>query len=153
MANYKQITGQYIEFIAKEVINKFGASYQNYPNMGKLWRQKYPYYAEIDAFLIERTNLFLRLLDVRDQGNFNMMYKVCYNIAEHLSKYLVKKSPDLTRENVTDEVLNDIFLESDRFVAKFKKSYKKPLDMNNTQYIVCNPGVVAMYNAIHNKAY
>ena len=151
MANTKQLTGQYVEFIGTQVINKFGGSYQTYQSAGKIWRQKMAYRPDIEQFIMHETSLFLRLLDVRDQGNFNMMYKVCYNISEHLSKYLVKKSPNLSRKSVTDATLHTIFLDSARFVAKFKKAYKKPIDLSNEVYVQSNPGVIAMYNAIQDK--
>ena len=78
-------------------------------------------------------------------------YKVCYNIAEYLSKYLIKKSPDLTRAVVTDDLLKQLFLNSDRFVAKFRKAYKRPIDLSNQQYVANNPGVIAMYKAVNQK--
>ena len=151
MATSKQITGQYVEFIGTQVINKFGGSYQTYQTSGKIWRQKMDYRPDVEQYIMLETGVFLRMLDVRDQGNFNMMYKVCYNISEHLSKYLVKKSPDLTRKNVTDTTLHTIFLDADRFVSKFKKAYKKPIDLSNENYVKSNPGVVAMYSAIKNR--
>lgn len=148
MATKKEITAQYIDFIAEEVINKFGGSYQNKQNFGKSWRQEMPYRLEIERFIIDRTKIFLRLLDVCDSGNINTMYKVCYNISEHVSKYLVKKSSDLTRKEVTDQVLQNIFLRSNFFISKFKKSYKRPIDMSNERFVVTNPGVIAMYKSI-----
>lgn len=148
MATTKQITGKYIEFIATEVIKSFGGSYQTYETMGKVWRQKLPYTQQIEDFLILKTNVFLAFLDVRDQGNFNLMYKVSYNIAEHLSKYLVKKSPDLTREIVTNTVIEKIFLNSSRFIRRFEKAYKRPINLDDTHYVISNPGVIAMYNFI-----
>jgi len=151
MATTKIITAQYISFIADEVIDKFGGSYQNIQTLGKTWRQQMPYNPATEEFILQQSNLFLRLLDVRDQGNFNMMYKVCFNIADHVSKYIVKKSPDLDRRTVTDKVLNDIFFNSERFVSKFKKAYKRPIDLTDERYVAYNPGVVAMYRAIHNK--
>ena len=151
MATTKQITAQYVEYIGTQVVNKFGGSYQTYQTLGKTWRQEMLYRQDIENFIMYRTDLFLHLLDVRDQGNFNSMYKVCYNISEHLSKYLIKKSPNLTRQVVTDTTLNKLFLKSPRFIAKFKKAYKKPIDLTNEKYVQCNPGVVAMYNAIKNR--
>lgn len=151
MASTKVITAQYINFIAEEVIDNFGGSYQNYQTLGKTWRQQMPYNPATERFILKQTSLFLRMLDIRDLGNFNMMYKVCYNIADHISKYLAKKSPDLTREVVADKVLNDIFFESEYFVPRFQKSYKRPIDIENKHFVANNPGVVAMYQAIKNK--
>lgn len=151
MASTKVITAQYINFIAEEVIDNFGGSYQNIQTLGKTWRQQMPYNPATERFILKQTSLFLRMLDIRDLGNFNMMYKVCYNIADHISKYLAKKSPDLTRKVVADKVLNDIFFESEYFVPRFQKSYKRPIDMENEHFVATNPGVVAMYQAIKSK--
>ena len=149
MASTGAIISQYVNFIGNEVVNKFGGSYQTYESMGRLWRQKMDYDPKVEEFAVLQSKLFLRLLDIRDQGNFNMMYKVCYNIAEYLSKYIVKKSPELTRAKVTDTLLDELFLHSDRFVAKFNKAYKRPIDMSDARYMASNPGVIAMYKAIH----
>ncbi len=149
MATVKAITYQYVSFIGHEMVEKFGGSYQTYESMGKLWRQKMDYNPQVEEFAITQSNLFLRLLDVRDQGNFNLMYKVCYNIAEHLSKYVVKKSPDLTRKAVTDDLLKKLFLNSGRFVAKFKAAYKRPINMDDARYVASNPGIIAMYKAVN----
>lgn len=151
MSKSNQITAKYREYIARDVVEKFGASYQNYETIGKVWRQKFPYSAEIEKFIVTDTRVFLRLLDVCDKGNMNMMYKVCYNISEHLSKYFVKKVSGETRENVTQQLLHDFFFDFSLFVEKFKKSYKRPLNTENEQYVKSNPGVVAMYNALQEK--
>ena len=148
MATTKQITAKYIEFIAKEVINQFGGSYQTYETHGKVWRQQMKYSKIVGDFVMRRTVLFLDLQDIRDLGNLNMMHKVCYNIAEHLSKYFVKQSPELTRKVVTTNLLNQLFFNSGRFVAKFQKIYKRPIDLTNEVFVKSNPGVVAMYKAI-----
>lgn len=151
MATSKQITANYIEFIGKQVVDNFGGSYQNFETLGKVWRQNLPYSADLENFVMVKTDLFLRLLDNNEQNNFNMMYNVCYGIAEHLSKYLIKKSPEMTRKKATQQVVNNIFFDSVRFVEKFKKIYKHPIDMTNTGYVVSNPGVIAMYNSIQAK--
>lgn len=149
MASVKVITAQYIEFIAKEVIAQFGGSYQNYQTCGKSWRQKMDYNVRTERFIMDKTRVFLRLLDIHDLGNLNAMYKVCYNISEHLSKYIAKKSPDVSRAMVTEDLLNKLFFDFDLFKSRFKKSYKRPIDTSNAEYVKCNPGVIAMYKAIN----
>ena len=151
MASTAQISGRYFEFIATEVVNEFGGSYQNYQTAGKIWRQQFSYSKKTEDFIMHKTRLFLRTQDICDIGNLNMMYKVCYNISKHLSQYLAKKSPDLSQKAVADEVLNKIFFDSDTFVYRFKKSYKKPIDTKNVKWVQSNPGVVAMYNAINRQ--
>jgi hypothetical protein len=151
MANAKQLTARYIEFIANEVVNNFGGSYQTYDTLGKVWRQKLEYSPKTEQFLIDKTKFFLRMLDGREQSNFNLMYNVCYGIGDYLSKYLIKKSADLIRTCVTDSVVNDVFLTSERFITKFQATYKKPINMENSAYVASNPGVVAMYVAVLNS--
>ena len=151
MATAQQFTAKYIEYIGTEVIEQFGGSYQNYQTTGKIWRQKFDYRPEIEDFLLLKSKTFLNLIDMRAQSNFNMMYNLCGNIADHLSKYLVKKSPDLTRKQVASNVMNNIFLNNKKFTMKFESVYKKPIDTSNENYVKSNPGVMAMYNAIQNK--
>ena len=151
MATSKQITANYIEYIGKEVVDNFGGSYQNFETLGKTWRQTLPYSANLESFVMTKTDLFLRLLDNNEQNNFNMMYNVCYGIAEHLSKYLIKKSPEMTRKKATQQVVNSIFFDSARFIERFKKLYKRPINTENVGYVVSNPGVLAMYRAIQAK--
>ena len=151
MANAHDITGEYIKFIGTHVIEQFGGSYQNYQTIGKVWRQQFHYSPEIEDFILTKTKLFLNIPSFRTQNNFNLMYKVCNNIGDYLSKYLVKRSPDLSRKQVADEVVSEIFLNNKTFVNKFENRYKKPIDMANVAYVKSNPGVMAMYNAIQNK--
>ena len=148
MATAKQITAQYIEYIGREVVDNFGGSYQNYDTLGKVWRKNLDYTPKIEAFLMTKTKFFLRLLDSRDQTNFNLIYKVSGNIGEHLSKYLIKKSPDVTRKSVAADVVKDIFLTSERFITKFQSVHKKPVDVTNAHYVATNPGIVAMYISV-----
>ncbi len=150
MASTKVITAKYIDFIAQDVIDKFGGSYQTFDTMGKTWRQKMEYKPIVEDTIIFDTKVFLRNLDLCDQGNLNMMHNVCYNISEHLSKYLVKKSPDLTRETVINDLLNTLFFNSPHFVSIFKKAYRRPL-FNDPKWCEHNRGVIAMYNAIQQR--
>jgi len=151
MSTVKQSTAEYIEFIGKEVIGEFGGSYQNYETLGKTWRQNLDYSKKVENFLMERTKLFVCLMEERDRVDFNLMYKLSYSIGDYLSKYLVKeKKPEITRKKVTEKVVGQLFFESDRLVAKFRNTYKKPLDTSNAGYVASNPGVFAMYNFLQN---
>ena len=152
MATAKQYTAKYLEFIGTSVIEKFCGSYQNYATTGKIWRQQVPYEPKIEDFILLKTRLFLNLLDIREQKNFDMIYALCKNIADHLSKYTVKKSETLTRKQAADEILNKIFLNNPVFVEKFKQCYKKkPINMSDALYTQNKPGVVAMYTAMNKQ--
>lgn len=148
MATTKQILAEYIETISKQVIDTFGGSYQTYETLGQTWRQQMKYSSKIESFIIDQTKLFLRLMSSRYQHNFNLLYNVSCGIGDYLSKYLVKKSADLTRKQVAEKIVNDIFLESALFVAHFRTTYRKPIDMSNASYVASNPGIVAMYVSI-----
>lgn len=151
MSTVKQSTAQYIEFIGKEVIGEFGGSYQNYETLGRTWRQSLEYSAKIEKFLMERTKLFVCLMEERDRGDLNLMYKLSYSIGDYLSKYLMKEeSPQITRKKATEKVVGQLFFGSARLVAKFRSRYKKPLDTSNADYVASNPGVFAMYNFLQN---
>ncbi|MBR1380825.1 MAG: hypothetical protein IJ560_04565 [Alphaproteobacteria bacterium] len=151
MATAKQITAQYIEFIAREVIERFGGSYTTYETIGKTWRKQMPYSPKIEQFILERTKLFMNMLNLRDRGDINLMYKVSYGISEHTSKYLVRRSQNLTRADAATDFMKKIFLESTVFVRKFQSSYKQPIDTSDTKFATANPGVVAMYSAIQSR--
>jgi len=151
MATAKQLTAEYIEFIGTKVIDKFGGSYQNYNTLGKTWRQKLEYSPKIEEFLIAETKVFLRMQEFRLQTNFNLLYVLCNGIGDYLSKYLVKKSANLTRNAITENIVNEIFLSSERFITKFQTTYKKPIDMTNAHYVASNPGIIAMYNSVLKK--
>ena len=145
-----QIIWKYVNYIADDVVNKFGGSYQTKESLGKSWRQQMEYNINVENAVIQDTKVWLRLLDNRDQGNLNLMYGVCYDISEHLSKYMVKKSSDLTVEKVTNELLNTLFFNSPHFVSIFKKAYRRPLS-NDPKWCERNRGVIAMYNAIQQR--
>ncbi len=151
MANANVIFKEYEQTIAKQVIDTFGGSYQTVETLGKTWRQQMPYNSSIEGFVILKTKTFLRQLEQRDKSNINMMYSVCYKISDHLSKYLAKKSPDLTRKIVKENMMNKIFFNFDLFVNKFKQTYKKPIDTTKPNYVASNPGVIAMYKAIQSQ--
>lgn len=140
----EQIVNEYKIFIGKEIVDKFGGSYQTYENLGDTWTQKIRYSNEIKDFIFIKTKLFFRVLDKCYQNNFNMMYKVCNKVANHISPYMLRKSPDLTKENVKDTVLNEIFFDFHLFTAKFKQTYKKPFNISNPNFVVSNPGITAM---------
>ncbi len=152
MATVKQITAEYKEFISREVIDQFGGSYQTYETLGKVWRQKMKYNPAQEEFLIRRTKLFLNVQDKSVQNNMNQMFRISCNIADYLSKYLVKKSSLLTRKNVANKVVKTVFLDDDRFNMKFRNLYKDPIDLTNEKYVASNPGVVAMYIANQEKS-
>ena len=154
MSSTKQITWQYIDFIADKVIDKFGGSYQNKGTLGKTWRQQMEYQPDVEKYVIWNSKLFLDThVNVCDRGNLNMMYKVCYNMAEHLSKYLIKRSPDLTREGVTNDLLQDLFFDNKQFITRFEKAYKRPISMDDENYVKYNPGVVAMAKALEKQKF
>ncbi|MBR4624838.1 MAG: hypothetical protein IKO56_04795 [Alphaproteobacteria bacterium] len=151
MANANVIFKEYEQTIAKQVIDTFGGSYQTYKTLGKTWRQKMDYNPSVEDFVILKTRVFLRTLEQRDKSNINMMYSVCYKISDYLSKYLAKKSPDLTRKMAKENMMDKIFFNFNLFVNKFKQTYKKPIDTTKPNYVASNPGVIAMYKAIQSQ--
>ena len=153
MARTNDIFLSYRDSISQEVVNTFGGSYQTVETLGKIWRQQMPYNPSIEGFVILKTKTFLRHLEQRDKSNINMMYNVCEKIADYLSKYIAKKSPDLTRKTAIDDIMNKIFFDFDLFVNKFKQTYKKPIDVINQKYVESNPGIIAMAKRINQIQY
>lgn len=147
---YKLFNDYMIE-ISKDVIDQFGGSYQTYETLSKTWRKEFEYRESIEQFLFMRTKLFLRQLDPRIQGNFNVIYTLCDQIATYQSKYTMKKTPYIARETAKEEIMKKIFFEFDKYTVSFQKQYKKPIDMTNEAYVKSNPGIIAMYQYLQNK--
>lgn len=149
MASTKEISAKYNEYISKAVIDKFGGSYVNYQTLRNRWRREMEYRPEIEEFILQETKVFFRLLDICDYGNLNMMYKVSKEMADYLSAYMVRKSENSKRSQVKRQLIDELFLKSNNFVHKFKKSFKdRTIDTTDTQYVKRNPGIVALYASI-----
>lgn len=144
MAKTRQITAEYIEYISQEVVENFGGSYQTYETMGKTWRQELGYKPVIETFVFNKTNLFLHLLDKRDRHDLNSMYNVCDRISNYLSEYLVKKTKILTKDEIKQDYMEQIYFKNNVFVNAFKRRAKRPIDTTNENYVKTNPGVVKM---------
>lgn len=151
MATAKQITAKYIDFISRAVIDKFGGSYQTYQTLGNSWRTQLKYNPVIENYILMQTHVFIRMLDDCNLRDLNVMFIACDNMADYLSKYISRKSPDLTRKIAKKELMDNIFFKSSLLVEKYKKRYKKPVDIDNKVWAVTNPGVVAMHNALQNQ--
>jgi hypothetical protein len=148
MPNKKVIVAKYIDFIADAVVGQYGGSYQTVASLGKQWRQKMDYKPGVETFIIEKTKLFLNVLPDNVQSNFNVLYLSCQDMADWVSKYIAKKSPDVKRADVKNQVMDEIFYNSVLRRQKFKKVYRKPIDLNDEQWVAANPGVVAMYQRL-----
>lgn len=149
MPDKKVIVAKYIDFIAAEVVQQYGGSYQTVQSLGKQWRQKMEYRPEIEDFIMQKTKLFLNGLPDNMQGNFNVLYLSCMDMADWVSKYVAKKSPDIKRADVKNQVMDEIFYNSVLRRQKFKKVYsRKLIDLTNQQWVAANPGVVAMYQRL-----
>ncbi len=151
MPNKKVIVAKYIDFIADAVVGQYGGSYQTLQSLGKQWRQKMEYRPEIEDFILQKTKLFLNVLPDNIQSNFNVLYLSCMDMADWVSKYVAKKSPDVKRADVANQIMDEIFYNAVLRRQKFKKVYRKPIDLTNQQWVASNPGVVAMYNALNNS--
>ncbi len=149
MPNKKVIVAKYIDFIADAVVGQYGGSYQTVQSLGSQWRQKMEYRPEIEDFIVQKTKLFLNVLPDNIQSNFNVLYLSCMDMADWVSKYVAKKSPDVKRADVKNQVMDAIFYKSVLRRQKFKKVYRKPIDLTNQQWVAANPGVVAMYNVLN----
>ncbi len=138
--------------ISSAVVDKFGGSYQNMDTLGRTWRQQVPYSPDVEDFVIYETKLCLvKVLPDYCLRDLNLSYGLCNGIAGQLSKYMAKKSPELTRAVAHSVVMQQIFFENPVFVTKFKNRYKKPIDLTDAAWVGANPGVVAMYNALNNQ--
>lgn len=142
--------GRYTEYITDAVLDEFGGSYTNRQEYRNTWRVQFPYTAECDAFIMQKSRTFLRTLPDCNLRDLNFSYSLCQNIADYLSKYMAKKienngnSKNENKESMKQYLLKELFFDFPVFVVNFNKRYKKPLDMANDDWVNANPGVVVM---------
>ena len=146
----RKIFGEYTKYITDVVLDEFGGSYANRQEYRNTWRVRFPYAAECEAFIMQKSRTFLRTLPDCNLRDLNFSYSLCQNIADYLSKYMAKKtenngkSKNKNKESMKQYLLKELFFDFPVFVANFKKRYKKPLDMANDDWVNANPGVVVM---------
>ena len=151
MIKAQELLLEYMDFIGPEVLTTFGAPHQTYETLRRAWRYEIPYKPEIEEFLVLKTKVFLHLLPANYRNNLNIMYQLCNKITDHLSKYIVKKDPNLSRAEIEADLMQKIFYHNHSFINKFKRSYAKIIDMNNTFFVGKNPGVIALYQSLKSR--
>lgn len=84
--------GLFTRFITEQFVEKFGKSYMTVENVGNKWRTQVDYSIEAEHFLIEKSKLFLRMLDTKDSDNLNPQFlcSVIKSMADYLSKYTMR---------------------------------------------------------------
>ena len=82
----KRCFGDYAKFISELVIDKFGASFETQDAVRNSWRDTYEYRAEIEKFLIAKSNLFIKTLDSRFRYGI-LPYKLRYTSLQTRQKY------------------------------------------------------------------
>ena len=149
MATQAQLFARYSDFIATELLKKYGGSYQTTQTFSKLWRQQLEYHQSVEDFILATTRVFLLMLPTDTRHNMNLMYTLCYNIADYLSKYTAKKSQEITRKEAATQILEQTFFKLSTPV--FKRIYKKPVNTDNPNYVNSNPGIIAMLEHLNSQ--
>lgn len=96
------------EEISNAVISKFGGSYSTYSEIHSSWRKTFPYYKEIEDFIIAETKTYIRNLDSRksDSTNPQFLHALVILIANFLSLYTMRASSSYTRKKAR-KILED----------------------------------------------
>lgn len=82
----------YKDFIVQEFVDKFGGSYQTAEGMKGIWRNAFVYRPECEKFLIEKTKMFLFLLENNhDNKSPYFLRNLVSAICDYLSVYVCKK--------------------------------------------------------------
>lgn len=102
----KRCFGDYAKFISELVIDKFGASFETQDAVRNSWRDTYEYRAEIEKFLIAKSNLFIKTLDSRlaSSSDLGFLHAVIREIADYLSRYTKRKKPGMLRKEAIREL-------------------------------------------------
>ncbi len=93
-------SSMYEEEISNAVISKFGGSYSTYNEIHSNWRTTFPYYKEIENFIIAQTKTYIRNLDPRksDSTNPQFLHALITFIANFLSLYTMRADKSYTRK-------------------------------------------------------
>lgn len=108
------VLSDYISFISPLIIteHKHGISYMDTVASRNKWREQIPYSNETEQFLINKSKLFIRMLDSRDSTSTNPVFlKALINeIADYLSAYTVR-NPNVkrTRRTATKLMIQELW--------------------------------------------
>ncbi len=86
----QKLFSQYITYIAQQIIiSEHAKSYMTPTESRNKWRVMIDYKPEVEEFLIQKTKVFIRLLDLRDSNSTNPVFlKSFVNlVADYLSGY------------------------------------------------------------------
>ena len=113
----------YKDFIVKELVEKFGGSYQTAETMKDVWRDSFIFHPECEKFLITKTQMFLFLLEDKHNNKSPCFLKTLIGlISEYLAKYICKKG--ISRNDCTQQLIKVLFTDN-RFIQNKLKSYQK----------------------------
>ena len=128
----------YEEEISNAVISKFGGSYSTYNEIHSNWRTTFPYYKEIENFIIAQTKTYIRNLDPRksDSTNPQFLHALITFIANFLSLYTMRAEAELCTNFSYTQNLIARQLAAREYREKAKRNtYKKPARKKQKQLL------------------
>ena len=90
---------QYTRSISEYAIETHGGSYQTYQELRNSWRTSFAYSPKIEADIIHATKFYIRMLTLPNgrATDPHFLYSLIELIADFLSGYTVRKTPDVSR--------------------------------------------------------
>lgn len=114
----------YKDFIVKEFVDAFGSSYQTADSVKDNWRNDFVFNAKCEKFLLDKTNLFLRLLPCEhNYQSPNFLRNLTSAISEYLSKYICQKG--IKRNDCTRQLIQFFFTDNSYIQSQIKSYHKQ----------------------------
>nr|MBQ0091070.1 hypothetical protein [Candidatus Enterousia merdequi] len=113
----------YRDFITKEFIDEFGSSYQTAAQFKDIWRKAFKYAPECEAFLINKSKLFVAMLptDNKLYKNPKFLKILIRKICEYLSTYTcrIAEKPNIP---ANQQIINRSKFANNLFAALFENN-------------------------------
>ncbi len=126
----------YTRMISSEFILVFGPSYSTQAEIRNEWRTLAKYRPEARTFLIDRTRVFIAILDPTDSNSTNLqfLHALIKNISDYLAKYAMRDPRFKTRHQARDDMMRQLYdnsthiryLEHQQSLRQAKKSMPRP---------------------------
>ena len=124
----------YKNFIVQEFIDKFGGSYQTSSGMMDIWRNAFVFRPECEDFLMEKTKMFLFLLDNNhDHKSPHFLKSLIGKISEYLSVYICKKG---VKRNTCTQQIKQILFDKNRYIQMMLRHYQSESNKASTTRMI-----------------
>ncbi len=121
----EEIFQDYLKYIKQYIIDEYPKSYINSDKIGNGWCKNFKYSAKIENGLIEKTKVFLRLINNTD---LNMLNLLTGDIANFLSNYTCKKNKNCDCFDIkfkAAQELKEILFNKNTYIQTLHKFQRK----------------------------